>query len=378
MVSPIIAFILGDNFSLGTISLILLFIITYAYLNKGIFIKTNIFKNFAVLFILFLGISGISFLRFYPEFDVIRFAISVCFLLILLLGSYLFSKVIAGVSTERFNKIFHTLFIVFIIIAASSFFTKSFFPLLPKAMFPFKEPSHFGVFFGPILCYNVIAYPKRRIYYILAAFAISILVESLTLMVAIVCLLSFVYKMYILPIALLAGGFLLYSFGSVEYFTSRFDSFSEDTTNMSVLVYIKGWELAREGFGLSNGLGVGFQQLGYVNIDTPTRSLMMQLMDGQELNARDGGLTAAKLIAEFGFFGIVTLIMYLIFLVKLRYKYIKNKEIYEKEGGNVLLLATLVSFFIELFVRGMGYFLPTTFLFLSALFLFRSRQNQMQ
>ena len=172
----------------------------------------------------------------------------------------------------------------------------------------------------------------------------------------------------LLPLGLVVIGYLI---NHVEYFSSRL-SF-EDSQNLTTLVWLQGWQLAYLNFMDTSGIGLGFQMLGksttsYGNITDIMSSL---LNGGQALNTEDGGFLVAKLIAEFGFVGIFIVLFYSFFLVKIVYrlrKLYKKQLLTDYEKRKLLAYGIIFSFFVEMFLRGYGYFSPGVFLFLTSVF----------
>jgi len=95
------------------------------------------------------------------------------------------------------------------------------------------------------------------------------------------------------------------------------------------------------------------------------------LMSQGTLNIEDGGFLAAKLIAELGFLGIIIVLGYMLFIVKILFrsnKIYNKKFITSNEKLELFFNGFIFSFFIEMFLRGYGYFSPGLFIFISALF----------
>ena len=115
------------------------------------------------------------------------------------------------------------------------------------------------------------------------------------------------------------------------------------------------------------GLGLGFQQLGFRGC------IDKFLIEYWPLNLKDGGTVGAKIFNEFGLFGLVFLGFYIIVL-KSKIKRIRNFVNYKKNNLNnyknvfIFLDIAYISFFINLFVRGTGYFDASGFLFLISSF----------
>lgn len=157
-----------------------------------------------------------------------------------------------------------------------------------------------------------------------------------------------------------------------DYFTSR-TNISSDSKNISVLVLLKGWENAAESFSKTDAVGIGFQQLGYSSLITNRDEITQQLkaFDLEHLNQYDAGSIAPKLVAEFGFFGIILILLYLFWFSKL----LKNLKYIQNKPGIVFLYCCYLSIVFELFFRGVGYFSTGTFLLLACLTNFNSTKK---
>lgn len=118
----------------------------------------------------------------------------------------------------------------------------------------------------------------------------------------------------------------------------------------------------------SYGLGVGFQQFGIVG----DQGLVMQKLadlgaDG--LNQLDGGLVLSKFVGEMGVFAVVALLFYLIYCYRyLRcLRFISLSLTQKKDARNIFFMAIYVTFAMQTFIRGTGYFSSGGFLFLTSL-----------
>jgi hypothetical protein len=90
---------------------------------------------------------------------------------------------------------------------------------------------------------------------------------------------------------------------------------------------------------------------------------------GVELNAKDGGAVASKLVNEFGILGIIVLAIYLACFnryarcLRSRLKMARDKV----DCREVFFLSSLLTYSIDLFVRGTGYFSIPSFLLVASL-----------
>lgn len=153
-----------------------------------------------------------------------------------------------------------------------------------------------------------------------------------------------------------------------DYVASRL-VFDEDNKNLSNLVYLQGAESAYTSFLSSNGVGVGFQNMGNQEPGYFTE-LIRSVNNGGDLNRLDGSFLAAKIITEFGLLGIMFCLMVIINF--LRVCNIVWSGSYPNSLLFVLYAASSGQIMIEFFVRGYGYFSPGFIVFL-ALFSQRKR-----
>jgi hypothetical protein len=165
---------------------------------------------------------------------------------------------------------------------------------------------------------------------------------------------------------------------NVEYFSQRLDLKGYSSafgTNLSVLVYIQGWELVLDSAHRTGGWGLGFQQLGLSHVSSAAADQIYRL-SGLELNLQDGGFNAAKVLGEFGIFGLVMILAFLGFAVRcgLRLRQIARGK-RAVSAGYVLALSIICSYLVDMFVRGLAYFSATTFLFAAACFLMSDRRS---
>jgi hypothetical protein len=240
----------------------------------------------------------------------------------------------------------------------------------PKPVFFFQEPSHFALSFLPFLLYGVVTSSvPRKLAYLGASLVLALLLKNLTLVVGIafVALIAVSWKRVLLVLPVLA---LVLAVVDVSYYRDRIQ-LSASNTNMSALVYMQGWERASLNTEETYGLGVGFQQFGVVGLHGEISDTIYRLA-GEELNVLDGGSVGAKFIGEFGIPGVIALFIYFLYLLKrvvwLHLVSLKNAA--SEDRRKVFFACCFVMFAIDLFVRGLGYFSSSGFLFLAALLWF--------
>ena len=233
-------------------------------------------------------------------------------------------------------------------------------------VFPFTEPSHYALTFTPILLFicatrNLVL----RLAALLTALTIAYLLESLSLVVGVLLV-----GLITLPVAYLAiAGFgLTIAIGvlDITYFTDRLD-LNYDSGNLSVLVYLQGWELASDSVARTSGWGLGFQQLGFGPINSPTADLVFRLA-GNDSNLKDGGFTLAKGTSEFGAFGFIAIIFYGLLAARAAWM-LRAIALRKREAtmAAVLAMSVISGYMVEAFIRGIGYFSGSTMMLVAAL-----------
>ena len=244
-----------------------------------------------------------------------------------------------------------------------------------KHMFIFREPSHFALLFTPLLIYNFFqAHLKTRLAYIIIGLLFGILIKSLLLIVGVFfMLLIFLFKYKSMLFILMAILVLVTSLNTLlpDYFLDRIILNSE-SNNLSVLVFLNGWERILLNLNSSNFFGIGFQQLGFIG-ENGTFMEKIELMADKQLNLYDGSFLASKIISELGLLGLLYLSIYFLYLFK-ALKYFHTKK--EKNHQLIFAYSFICSFFIELFFRGIGYFSFTVFMFFTSLFLIHNIENK--
>jgi hypothetical protein len=173
----------------------------------------------------------------------------------------------------------------------------------------------------------------------------------------------------VVPVILLAGGVGLLVDSS--YYLSRVDLLS-DNPNLSVLTYLQGWQLMGESLSRSMGWGLGFQQLGLHGSDVPASQLIFA-QTGEADNLLDGAFNAAKVISEFGVFGILMCLWFL------RLWWRSMRGLRRIAGGaacasaELFAKAVVAGYFVELLVRGAGYFTGSGMLLVGAFWIMSAK-----
>lgn len=247
---------------------------------------------------------------------------------------------------------------------------------LNSPVFPFSEPSHFSLAYSPFLC-AALLFQTRKIRFLILSISIglSLSIPNLTLLIISILIAAITLSLKQLLIgALFLTPLIFLSMSQTqelfEYFSSRIGTGSD--MNLSRLAYIQGWEIVSSAIIFSNGLGVGYQNLG---IEPPGEStLLIQTISNSALNRSDGGFVLAKFGGEFGIIGVglVCLASFVSIISGIRLREaLKDGKILHNATSLVPLCFTYMAS-VEFFIRGTGYFSPT--LFISLFFLPKSIQ----
>lgn len=368
-ISPILQFFLiTDSFTVGTVIVASLINVIYPVIVNNLNINKRLFYILFYLFF-FLILHSLILAVLNIEFDFYRAIGSILILLWLCISSYFISDLLLRISAESVRKIANNVFYVFLIIFVASRFNIVGSSVHDKPIFPFNEPSHFALFFLPFIYFKTLS-GKNALLHLSIGLFLAILLQNMTLLIGVALLLLLVYRSKaILPLAGLFFLYIGYLNSDLTYFTERTE-LSLDSNNLSVLVFLQGWELAINGLIKSYGFGIGFQQLGIVKVPSEA-TYKINVLLGREANITDAGLTAAKIIAELGVFGILMILIYL-----KKFIYLALRISNYKDNRLIFICSIYLSFIIELFVRGIGYFNPTIVLVFMTIFLFTRLDNE--
>lgn len=254
----------------------------------------------------------------------------------------------------------------------------------------FNEPSHFGLYALPLIVY-ILLLSSKSFFGWLALLTGLISNFSTTLFVGVLLLLFLIYlstayqrgTISIIKIIAISAIIIILSLAGIlrlDDTASRIDGVinssgitSANESNMSSLVWLNGWSQAYQTFISTNGLGLGFNQMGcgrFYNIGYYSH-LIQDSFDGDMLNSEDGSLLSAKLISEFGILGVVTVTVLVLIALGACKQFIMRKQHDEFASFNVVALKATgaVSVLILLFIRSPGpYFSLQIILTLSLLF----------
>lgn len=303
---------------------------------------------------------------------------SILFITFILIASYVFAKFLSKISFESIMK---ALLILIFLLIFFGWLKLIYVPVFlgyvgAKATFPFSEESHFALALGMVtVAYSFAGNVKWILFILFNTLFFGFLYPSLTIIVYNVLIIliillrlkSLKFKFLILIFVSL----LILPISNVEYFSSRL-TFSE-SDNLTTLVFLQGWELAYLNFMQNYGFGLGFQMLGSPETATGVYTDLIDkfVAGGGQLNIEDGGFFMAKIIAEFGIVGVIIVIFYLYWIIKIiiktsRYYSDTNESYTDKK--QFLMYGFIFSFLVEMFLRGYGYFSPGLFMLFASIF----------
>jgi hypothetical protein len=154
----------------------------------------------------------------------------------------------------------------------------------------------------------------------------------------------------------------------LSYYADRL-VLSADSDNLSTLVYLQGWQRAWLNISETGGLGVGFQQFGFVGSLGTVLEKIVQMNRGASLNLYDGGSTGSKLIAELGVVGVALIVLYLLLVVR-GVRLIRRAQrlpIGQRDLRRIFFYSFIIAYASELLIRGNGYLSPSCTLVLASL-----------
>lgn len=346
--------------------MVLLFIISTIQFQKNpLRINRNYF-NFILAILIVIFVHYLIALPYkYEQHSHLRFVGSVAYLSMMALFSAYFCEISLSLKKKDFHKLlsftYKALFIIGCIVAIMMFIG------YPKKNWLIGEPGWFAIIVLPFLMYIMLTSKRRgKVIYGSLWLLIALMMENLTLLVGVSLVMLVVFlnqKKLLFFIGL--GLFLMAIFspeGAFIYYSSRLDT---ESSNLSMLAYMSGYE--RTVFSLmdTNGIGIGFSQLGHVELYSESASKIFNLI-GYLLNNKDGSTIAFKMISELGLLSIVILLTYFYYLFHFVYRIYRGRLLCGYI--DIFYISIFIMFIIPLFIRGTGYFSPSTFLFLSSIY----------
>lgn len=294
--------------------------------------------------------------------DLGRFIASLIPLVLLLAGGIALATAIRNASQAHVS---HAIWVSFWVLCAVLVFKAT--GLQPaagrwaKSTFPFTETSHFALAFAPVylfLCST--ARSGRRNLWLLFGFALALALKSATLL-AVVFIAAAICRRFLVVLASAALIAAVGLTGQLKYFASR-AALSDDSSNISALVYLEGWEMLDDSLVRSHGWGVGFEQLGLEGSNVAAAEAIRQHTQGMDLNLKDGSFVLSKLGSEFGVVGLLLVVGYAWLALRC--------SLALRSGGGSLneqfARSVVLAYWVDMFVRGTGYFSQSTLLFVGA------------
>lgn len=238
-------------------------------------------------------------------------------------------------------------------------------PAFHRPVFIFPEPSHFVLMLAPLLLWFLVTRASVRariiVFGVVCLFLLQ--VKNLTLVALIGLAAIAVLRAPILLVLSVCMVFVVE--GDRDYFLDRL-MMTSDTTNLSALVWLQGWQEAVISVRGTVGVGLGFQQFG---VDGAKGAIATEIesLAGDFLNVLDGGSLGAKLVGEFGLLGgaLVGICCYLVIRSLLNLRKMANGE--AATNATIFFHGCVCAFSLDLLVRGTGYFSPSVLLFLVGL-----------
>lgn len=360
--TPILMFFGSSSFMVGTL---LTAIISMSFRKFNPSLMKIYYSSAAIIFFIF--IVNCLMMISNRDYVISRFVFSWLVLIIALVSSlhlYLKFEKTNKFDIDKMMNYSYYLFVVIGIIGCTDILSLN--QNYIKSMFPFSEPSHYAIYLAPILIY-IVRMNKLGYIYLIPFIFISFFIQNFTILVVIALAFICRYKLkslFFLPLIVL---YVLNSNINLSYFESRLN-ISNSNDNLSTLVYLQGLDIIDYSIFTKNGMGMGFQQLGFNGVTFPSTERLRFLLD-RDMNLTDGGFTLAKIIGEFGFLSIIILVLYF------KYFYKSFKIIFAKNSDSKIILcsAFVISYSIELFVRGLGYFNVSLLFLIMAILYIKSK-----
>ena len=338
--------------------------VTILCVNRGSINLTNLIVIISILLsIILLGVIS-------PYGGAWRFVGSYVILSLLLLSAAYTSNYLKKVSDHELKNSLLKVSRVLLLMGGSSFFLKINilgYESFSKSIFTFYEPSHFATVFGVILIpYLLMVEKYEKNLVITLSVLLALYLPSMTLLIYLLVFFLINTKnllnYFLFALVFFFIFYLIQVFNPelYAYFLSRV-VLSGNSSNLSALVYIQGWDEAYKVIQDGHFFGLGFQMSGS-NLPSETAEKIYGIA-GIYKN-RDGPFIASKLIVDFGMIGIGIVCAYLFFLSKLYINFKKSISTKYKFAYGVLF-----GFSIEMFVRSNAYFTFGTFVIFTSIFL---------
>ena len=292
-------------------------------------------------------------------------------LLIEVLGAYVIALRLLAVTPKFLASIAHFAFVVLSILGFSAVAgVPSVSSAYGKSVIVFSEPSHFSFIYLPVLIFTVATTTRgRQLLYLGSGLFLAVALQNLTVLVGILGVSCLILRrtQLLLLLGVLVGAVAVLAL-DLSYYANRL-VLSADSDNLSTLVYLQGWQRAWLNISETGGLGVGFQQFGFVGSLGTVLDKIVQMTRGASLNLYDGGSTGSKLIAELGVVGVALIVLYLLLVVR-GVRLIRRAQrlpIAQRDLRRIFFYSFIIAYASELLIRGNGYLSPSCTLVLASL-----------
>ena len=370
-------------FSASSNALGLIIAVTISLVILGVklrcFFKLQSLKAIGFVFIFVITHFLLSYFLFDTDIEPTKSVSSILMLFFITMFSCLLAFYIKSVDGERLDITIKAITLIFILDGAASVLFNYLGYFTEKKMVFFDEPSHFAIAFSAFYFYSLIKV-ERKILLIITCLILGFFLQNLTfllvLMFSTVALLGRKIKLLVICFLIFIP-LILYihtTSESLVYYSERL-VISSDSQNLSVLVFISGFERAYEALFKSFFLGFGFQSMGYVGVLGESQNKINYIL-GSNLNLYDGGTLFAKIIFEFGFLGVVIGALYSSYFYSTYIYFHRYYLSLRNEPYNIFFICCLLMFSMSFFVRGVGYFSPSMLLFLTGTFGFFKRDTK--
>lgn len=369
--------IVAKSYAFGLLIFSLIITLFSIFYIKKLEYNIKVIKIF-ISILLFLILHSITLQFIYSDLNIFRNIGSIIILAILIIGSFFFYNMAKSLDDKDFDISIKLTFYFLVLNGILATFNIRIIPdtNICKPVFFFGEPSHYGLILFPFLFYVLsISNERNKIIITILIFLLTLRLENATMLIGLIfaILITFRYKK-LLILSFVTAFIVAFLPINWNYYKERILLKYEE--NISALVYLDGWERAYLNLKESYGIGIGFNQLGYRGTEGGYFRDLLRHKDAGELNITDAGITAPKLISELGIFGIFLICIYIFFFIKnliyIRSINSKYNKLENFDLKNLFFITVYISYFFELFVRGVGYFSITGFLLLASLWWFLS------
>lgn len=299
--------------------------------------------------------ASLNFFHYENQFKFIFALIAIVFMYLL---SIIISKNIVKINIDTIKKYTkYALVLIYVLLAIDIIMIDG---IYEKSMFPNSEHSHFYLNYSFLFLLSLFFF---RLSYILILYGLTLMyAPSLTglsiFILFFVLLIKFDKKISLLYLILIILSLFLVV--NTNYYSDRLVNIE---SNLSSLVYLQGLGFIVDTLYF-NPLGLGFQQMNCdMNIAVNHYTQRIDSLYGFETYmCLSGGFNLSKIIVEFGLFGILMTLVYLIYAIK-NLVILKQRIYYKTLTHCTIFRAMTIPYLVDLFVRGHGYF-SISFIFL--------------